>query len=62
MSQVKPTAEKFPTWSDVKVITFISADAVASAALGSFAGHGSDCFVAIVAALLLATLQPWRPR
>jgi hypothetical protein len=62
MSQVKPKAEEFPSWADVRAITVYSGAAVLLALLGRIAGHGSDCFVAIVAALLLVTLQPWWPR
>lgn len=62
MSQVTPTAEQFPTMDHVKVITFVSAVAVFAAAAGHIAGHGSDGFTLVMAALLLGTLRPWEPR
>lgn len=62
MSQVTPTAEQFPTLDHVKAITFVSAAAVFFAAAGKLAGHGSDCFGLMAAALLLVTLRPWEPR
>lgn len=62
MSQQKTQADQFPAWSDVGSIAALSFWTVMLAAVGRLAGHGSDCFVAIVAGLLLMTLRPWRPR
>lgn len=62
MSQPQAKGDPFPTWPDVGSIAILSFWAIVLAAVGRLAGHGSDCFVAIVAGLLLSTLRSWRPR